>query len=395
MPPTCCAASTCCPSRLADPDSSRLQPLPRKAGDERRDMSICRLLLLSCATLLAGGCGISGDDPLASKTSRADAAAVAAATAVVGSASEFAISQLYQGTTAIAALSGDFGSYALRDVANGGPGIPAAQSLIITASTFTAVAGGTASGTATFTSDRLAPDSSTLPTGWWHLNVNFADQASAFTVTADDGTVANATSGSLDLYVRDGATTITSAGNWTQVIDAWTIARTATAPGLTISPGTPGARTTTITGIRHLSRTVSRVDNATTITRTETASIDGDTTALLAAVPSLAALWNVTAGPRLPDSNLPRTDRLFARWVQPTTLADASTATWTWDRLINWTIVQTKPRAAAAWASTTVTGSGASHYLARDAVREGVYTPSGIVNRWAMVVDLARSGRRL
>ena len=359
------------------------------------DMSICRLLSLSCAALLVGGCGTSGDDPLVSKTSKTDAAAVAAAATVVGSASEFAISQLYQGTTAIAGLSGDFGTYALRDVANGGPGIPAAQSLILDAATFTAVAGGTASGTATFTADQLAPDSTTLPGGWWHLTVNFAGQASYFTVTADDSTVANATNGSLDVYVRDGATTITAAGTWTQVIDAWTVARAATAPVLTISPGTPAARTTTITGIRHLARTVSRVDNGTTITRTETGSLDGDTSALLAAVPSLATLWGVTAGPTLPDSNLPRNNRVFARWVQATTLADASTSTWTWDRLLNWTIVQTKPSAAAKWASTTVSAGGASHYLTRDGVREGVYTANGIVNRWNMVVDVARSGRRL
>jgi hypothetical protein len=362
-------------------------------------MFLCRILACSGIALLVGGCGTSGDDPLISKTSRRDAAAVIAASAVIGSASEFAISQLYQGTTAIASTSGDSGNYALREVANGGPGLPLAQSLIIDAATFTAVSRGIASGTATFTSDQQAPDASTLPSGWWHLNIAFAGQANAFTVTADDGTIANATNGSLDVYVRDGATTITSAGNWTQVIDAWTVARNPTAPVITVSPGTTGARTTAITGIRHLTRTVTRSDNATVITRTETGSVDGDVTDLLAAVPTLGTLWGVAGGPALPDSNLPRTTRVFARWVQPTTFADGSTSTWTWARLFSWTIVQTKPSgsgsATAAWGATSVNTGGASHYLSRDSVREGVYNPSGIVNRWGMVVDYARTGRRL
>jgi hypothetical protein len=357
-------------------------------------MLICRRLWFSGAILILGGCSTSGDDPLASKTSKTDAATVAAAALVAGSASEFAIAQLYQGTSAIAGIADDFGPYALRDAANGGPGIPAAQSRLIDAARFTTAAGGIASGTATFTSDQLAPDFTSLPSGWWHLNVDFAGQASAFAITADDGTVARATSGSLDLYVREGTTTITAAGTWTQVIDAWTVARAATAPSLTVNPGTPAARTITIAGIRHLARTVNRVDDGTTITRTETGSIDGDAAALLAAVPSLATRWNVTSGPTLPDSNLPRTDRVFARWVQPTTLADTSTSTWTWDRLLTWTIIQTKPSAAAAWAATTITGSGGSHYLTRDGVREGVYTANGLVNRWGMVIDLTRSGRR-
>jgi hypothetical protein len=349
----------------------------------------CLSLLLLC------GCEDKNANLLASPTLNSDMSGVAAAAIAVGTAGDFGLAQLYQGTTAVAAIGNRGSGVELRDASNGGPGIPAAQSVILDGPTLAAAAGGTATGTLAFTSDLLAPDGSTLPGSWWHVHLDAAGQTIPFTVTADDGALASLTSGTLDGYVLDGATTIISPGNWTQNVDLWLIAAPAAPVSLSVAPLNGLPRSLTLSGIRHIHRVVTRNDDGTTVTRVDTGTVDGDGTVLVAAIPSITSTFGLSSGPLLTDSSFPRVPFLFATWREDTALAGGTSHTWTFDRVATWSLTQTKPTGSTIWTGATINSTTGSNYLDLDGGREGVYTDAGLLNRWGLTVDVSRSGRRL
>jgi hypothetical protein len=351
---------------------------------------------LACVSLLLlGGCEDKNSNQLVSPTLSSDMSGIAAAAIAVGTAGDFGLAQLYQGTSAVAGLGNAGIQAALRDVSNGGPGIPAAQSVILDGATLATAAGGTASGTLAFTSDLLAPDGSALPGSWWHLRLDAAGQTTSFAVTADDGAIATLTSGALDAYVLDGATTVTSPGIWTQTVDLWLIAKPSAPVRLSVTPLGGLSRSLTLSGIRHVRHQITRTDNGTTVTRVDNGTVDGDGTTLVAAIPSISTAFGLSSGPQRDDSSFPRVPRYFASWRQDTALAGGTSHVWTFERVASWSLTQTKPTGSATWTGASIGSSTGSHYLDRDGVREGVYNNSGLLNRWLLTVDVSKSGRRL
>lgn len=335
-------------------------------------------LTLGLLVVLAG-CGNSEPDvtpPAAQAVTSVDAQSTAAASAVIGLATDAGLNQLYVGGSlayfsSARLTDGVFdapsGLPALELVSALGPPMPATGSGVIT----TGVAGtypnpAITSGQLLYNSDVSGLPTATANQGWYHIQLN-SDDTAPFTVTDENGSTVRLASGTVSLYVRDWLTPNSIGGNWARTIDVWTT-MPATDPLKVMVTSTDGStRTVSVSGGRHVLHTITQTRSTSTIPATLTTdyfkTVNGD----FSHYPVAAGLPSPGNGPQGLDST--GTLRIFSNWLFTTTLADEVVHTFQWNRAATFGLRTQRSAGDLTWKSAALLASPApaeSIYITRD-----------------------------
>jgi hypothetical protein len=326
-------------------------------------MSLLRSLT-SCAivagVLTFAGCGNGNSGSSDPQSTAGDAQATGAGSAAVGLAADAGLNQLYtQGVAAFreaphTALVND-GPKPVNEIIfclNNNPPTPALQTSVITTTGYPSPV---------FTSGQIQfeADSTGLPAHWYHLTLEFTS-STPFVMTNEEGDIVTISSGSFELYVMDPGAVVSAPGDWTDTIDCYAyIAQTAPITAV-VQLASGGTRTTTLYGLRHVNRAITRSITGTQVSRNDNVAVNGDYSGLSGIVtPAIAS------GPLLADRT--GTDRLFTMWHHSTTLGDGMVHTFVWDRYCTYAVAYTYPQGSPTWTGT-ISGYFENVYIQKDSL---------------------------
>jgi|GEM_PF-6904959 hypothetical protein len=309
-----------------------------------QSLTACALLTGALALTGCGSSNNASNSP--AQTTGGDAQATSAASSAVGLASDAGLNQLYN--KGVAAFREAPRSTIVNDgprpvneiifCLNNTPPSPAIGSSVITT---------TAYPSPIYTSGQIQfeADSTGLPADWYHISLSFTS-GNPFVVTNEEGDVITIDSGSFELYVSDpGAVGSGTPGDWTDTIDCYAYIAQSAPITAVVQLASGGTRTTSLSGLRHVKRAITRSITGTTVTRADNVTIDGDYSNLSGIVTP-----TIVSGPSLADRN--GTIHPFTMWQHTTTLADGLVHTFLWDRHCTYSVTYTYQQGSPTWIGT-------------------------------------------
>lgn len=230
-----------------------------------------------------------------------------------------------------------------------------------------------------------------MPANWYHVYVTFG--GTTYRSTDDSGNLVAIDTGGIEVYVHETAGTTDGLGNWTHTVDWYVWLPTAQPVTVTLANG--GALTYSLSGLRHVQRAITHTKSTTagTVTahRTDLVKIDGDYSALIAALPSLGAV----SGPNLDDTHL------ISRAFDQTTCTGTGTTlghSLKWNRYATYTIDWTAsyPAAGAAgdfpWAGTVSSLSENAYLTVDGTASSAALSDTALAGTYGIKSDMNNAG---